>query len=113
MGDAIAELNKRGDSFDIITATGLLHHLSDEQCKSMFLDLRRLLKPDGRICTIDNVWLPAQRGAVRMMNLLDSGKNIRTPDGYRHLFDGLNLQIESRIYNNLLRIPYDHFCMRH
>jgi hypothetical protein len=57
------------------------------------------------------VWLPNQRAAVKLINKLDSGVNIRTPEGYLGLFAGLGFDIQTRIFNNLLRIPYDHFVM--
>ncbi len=61
--------------------------------------------------TIDNVWLPNQRAAVKFINKLDSGINIRTPEGHVRLLGGLGLEIQTRLFNELLRIPYDHFVM--
>ena len=73
--------------------------------------MKRLLKENGRIVTIDNVWLPKQRVAVKLINKLDSGINIRTPEGYLGLLSGLGFDIQTRVFHDLLRIPYDHFIM--
>jgi hypothetical protein len=61
--------------------------------------------------TIDNVWLPGQHFLATFANRLDSGLNVRTPEQYTSLVSHLPLHVEQRIYRDLLRIPYDHFCM--
>ena len=66
---------------------------------------------NGRIVTLDNVWLPKQRLFVKVLNSLDSGLNIRTPERYRDLFNGLSFDVEDRILHDMLLIPYDHFIM--
>ena len=78
---------------------------------SLFISLKRLLKANGRIVTIDNVWLPNQRAIVKVINKLDSGTNIRTPAGYIRLLASLGFDVQTRVFSDLLRIPYDHFVM--
>lgn len=111
VGNAADDLKQEEGSFDLINASGLLHHLADNEAISLFTSLKRLVKANGSIITIDNVWLPNQRAMVKLINKLDSGINIRTPGGYLRLLDGLGLNIQTRIFNDLLRIPYDHFTM--
>ena len=111
VGSAADDLKQEEKSFDLINVSALLHHLADSEAISLFAALTRLLKPQGRIVTIDNVWLPKQRAAVRLINHLDSGVNIRTPEGYLGLLSGMGLDIDTRILNDMLRIPYDHFIM--
>lgn len=111
VGNAAEDLKQEEKSFDLINVSALLHHLGDTEAVSLFASLKRLLKDDGRIVTIDNVWLPDQRAAVKLINTLDSGTNIRTPEGYVELLSGSGFAIETRIFNDLLRIPYDHFTM--
>jgi SAM-dependent methyltransferase len=111
VGDAATELGQESGTFDLISVSALLHHLSDDQAANLFRSLRPLLKPDGRIVTIDNVWLPQQRGSVKLINRMDSGLNIRTPEHYARLLDGLSFELQTLTLNNLLRIPYDHFIM--
>lgn len=111
VGNASDDLRQEEGSFDLINASGLLHHLADNEAISLFTSLKRLMKANGSIVTIDNVWLPNQRSMVKLINKLDSGINIRTPGGYLRLLNGLGLDIQTRIFNDLLRIPYDHFTM--
>lgn len=106
-----SNLRQDKKQFDLINVSALLHHLADSDAASLFNALKELLKPGGRIVTIDNVWLPKQRFAVKLVNKMDSGINIRTPEGYLKLLNGLGFEIQARIFNDLLRIPYDHFVM--
>jgi len=111
VGNAADDLKQEEKSFDLINVSALLHHLADDEAISLFASLKGLLKPNGRIVTLDNVWLPRQRLAVRLINHLDSGTNVRTPEGYLGLLNGMGLDIDTLIWNDLLRIPYDHFIM--
>lgn len=111
VGNAAEDLKQEEKAFDLINVSALLHHLSDDEATSLFRSLKRLLKKDGKIVTFDNVWLPGQRMAVKLINKLDSGINIRTPEGYLGLLSGLGFEIQTRIFDDLLRIPYDHFVM--
>jgi SAM-dependent methyltransferase len=111
VGNAADDLKQEEGSFDLINVSALLHHLADNEAISLFTSLKRLMKANGSIVTLDNVWLPNQRAVVKLINKLDSGINIRTPEGYLGLLDGLGLDIQTRVFNDLLRIPYDHFTM--
>jgi SAM-dependent methyltransferase len=111
VGNAADDLKQEEETFDLINVSALLHHLSNHEAISLFGSLKRLLKKDGKIVTFDNVWLPRQRIAVKLINKLDSGINIRTPEGYLGLLSGLGFNIQTRIFDDLLRIPYDHFVM--
>lgn len=110
-GDVTKGLPGKVGSFNLVIVSGLLHHLGDDEARKLFSSLQELLKPDGRIVTIDPVWLDRQNPIARLFNHLDSGLNIRTPWQYEALVAHLPLQLESRLFRDLLRIPYDHFCM--
>ena len=111
VGDVAKGMPDGSDEFDLIIVSALLHHLDDAHARALFSSLADLLRPGGRIVTIDNVWLPEQHFIAKLVNRLDSGLNVRTPEQYTNLVAGLPLRVESRIYRDLLRIPYDHFCM--
>lgn len=111
VGDVAAGLPADVADFDLIIVSALLHHLDDAQARALFSRLADLLRPSGRIVTIDNVWLPKQHLVARLVNYMDSGLNVRTPEQYRSLVAHVPLRIEQRIYRDLLRIPYDHFCL--
>lgn len=111
VGNAVDDLGQEEKTFDLINVSALLHHLGDDEAVSLFSSLKRLLKANGRIVTIDNVRLLRQRAAVKFFNAIDSGTNIRTPEGYLELLRGLDFDIQTHIFHDLLRIPYDHFIM--
>lgn len=111
VGNAALDLKQQEKTFDLINVSALLHHLDDDEAVSLFKSLKRLLKENGKIVTFDNVWLPRQRIVAKLINKLDSGINIRTPEGYLRLLNGLQFNIQTRIFDDLLRIPYDHFIM--
>jgi SAM-dependent methyltransferase len=111
VGNVATDLKGDEGTFDLINAAGILHHLSDQEANSLFVSLARLLRPDGRIVTLDNVWLPSQRAFVKFLNRRDAGLNIRTPEGYVGLLGGTGLDAETRIFHDLLRVPYDHIVM--
>lgn len=111
VGDAARDLNQQKDTFDLINVSALLHHLSDDEARSLFRTITPMVRPRGRIVTLDPVWLPEQRAAVKLLYRLDSGMNIRTPEGYTRLLDGLSLDFQTTTLTNLLRVPYDHFVM--
>jgi SAM-dependent methyltransferase len=111
VGSAADDLRQQEKAFDLINVSALLHHLDDSEAIRLFASLKPLLKPDGRIVTFDNVWLPNQRAVVKLINGLDSGINIRTPAGYLKLLEGQGFDIQTRTFHDLLRIPYDHFIM--
>ena len=110
IGNASSDLKQEG-TFDLINVSALLHHLADNEAIALFSSLKRLLKTNGRIVTLDNVWLPNQRATVKFINSLDSGTNIRTPEQYLGLLQGQGFDIQTRVFHNLLNIPYDHFSM--
>ncbi len=98
-------------TFDLVVASALLHHLDDQQSRKLLADLCRLVKPGGRVVTLDNVWLERQNPIAVLLNKLDSGLNVRDAEGYLKLTERLNFSVKSRIFRDLMRIPYDHFCM--
>ncbi len=110
-GNAAGNLELEEDSFDLIIVSALLHHLNDDEARSLMSQLVRLVPHGGRIATLDQVWLPEQHVVARVLNRLDSGQNVRTPEGYQSLVDGLPVDVECKVFRNLIRLPYDYFCM--
>ena len=111
VGDVTNRLPDDMANFDLVIVSALLHHLDDEEARRLFAALSKLIAQHGRIVTIDNVWLPKQNVIAKLINSLDSGLNVRAPEQYVDLVADLPLQIVTRTYRDLLRIPYDHFCM--
>jgi SAM-dependent methyltransferase len=109
--DAGQSLPGEDGTYDVAYALALLHHLDDAAAVRLLTALVRLVKIGGRIVTLDNVYLPGQHPIARLLNKLDSGLNVRDPAGYEGLTAGLPVSIETRVYRDRLRVPYDHFRM--
>lgn len=98
------------EPFDIVIATGVLHHLGDEEAKSLF-DLAYLsLKKGGRFITKDPCFSPEQNRIARFLVNQDRGQNVRTPDGYRHIATSVFPKPIGKIRHRTW-VPYTHWIM--
>lgn len=96
------------DSFDLVFAFGLLHHLDDDEAETVFRLGHQALKPGGLLITVDPVYAEGQHPLARWMISKDRGQNIRDPQGYRALAGDLFAETECFVRHDLLYIPYSH-----
>jgi cyclopropane fatty-acyl-phospholipid synthase-like methyltransferase len=96
--------------FDRIVAIGLLHHL-DESCRTLLRCARSLLALDGRFVSLDPVIDPSQTPFARYLVKRDRGEFIRTAPGYHDLAASVFDDFEGVVRNDLLNIPYTHYCL--
>lgn len=97
--------------FDIILATGILHHLNDDEVEKLFNMAAFSLKENGRLITLDCCYIENQSKLAKFIISKDRGQNVRSPEGYRNFGLKHFNQIKSDIRHNLSRIPYTHFIM--
>jgi len=93
---------------DIAITSGLLHHLDDDEAKSLIANIHRRLNTGGRLITIDGCFHPGQSLAARMILKADRGQNVRTIDGYADLARSSFAQVSVNIRHDMNRIPYTH-----
>jgi len=97
--------------FDLILATGLLHHLDDHEVHSLFETLAIALNPGGRVITVDGTYVEGQNPLARFVISKDRGQSVRTPEGYTALakrqFNAIEGWVEPRTW-----IPYTYWIMR-
>ena len=93
---------------DFVLVRGFLHHLDDEHAEAILNLAAEVLKPGGRLVTIDPVKIEGQNPIARLLISLDRGPHIRFETGYRALIERAFLpeRLESR--TDLLRLPYAH-----
>lgn len=102
-----SEAEKLGSAcFDLILAGGLLHHLDDARCSELFFVAQKLLKPSGKLVTIDPAYTTQQHWVSRLLARLDSGRHVRTPEAYKNLSQVFFDDVTITIHNDLLRVPY-------
>lgn len=106
--EKLPELGK----FDIILATGVLHHLDDREAASLFKTAAHHLNPGGYLVTLDNAYVEGQARIARWLISMDRGSHVRTPVGYRDLACPYFTTLQSVIRHDLLRVPYTHFIMK-
>ncbi|ATX79584.1 Methyltransferase domain-containing protein [Mariprofundus aestuarium] len=99
------------EPFDLVLAFGLLHHLDDDEGKTLFALARKALKPGGLVITIDPVYVPEQSALAHWMISKDRGQNIRVPEGYRELASAQFTDITAIVRHDMLHIPYSHLIM--
>ncbi|MGH6737093.1 MAG: class I SAM-dependent methyltransferase [Methyloceanibacter sp.] len=100
-------------SFDIVSATGILHHLDDEEVLGTLKLAHESLKPDGRLITLDPaLGVEGQPRVARWLIEHDRGRNVRPPERYLGLARSVFGIVEAEIRHDRLNIPYTHFIMQ-
>jgi SAM-dependent methyltransferase len=93
-------------SVDIVLMLGLLHHLDDETASRLLSLVRRVMKPDGRLFTLDSFYEPEQPWLARYLFARDRGKFIREQEGYVSLANQIFGRVSVSVRNDLFYIPY-------
>ena len=104
-------LPEKMNYFDIALAGGLLHHLDDENSAKLLKTANNVLKPGGRLVTIDNIYIKNQSFFARYIISKDRGQNVRTLDQYIRIGETAFTKIEYKIIHDMLRVPYTHIVM--
>ncbi len=97
--------------FDIVLATGVLHHLNNGEAIQLFELARSALKVGGRLITLDGCYIKGQSWLARFILSKDRGKYVRTRDQYLGLARKSFTHIKVFIHHDLIRIPYTHIIM--
>ena len=92
--------------YDIVLATGILHHLDDAEASRLVDIAWGALRPAGWLITYDNVLLQHQHWFARWLIAHDRGKAVRTQDAYEAIARGRFARVESAILHDTLRVPY-------
>ncbi|MBK6608161.1 MAG: class I SAM-dependent methyltransferase [Leptospiraceae bacterium] len=99
---------KNKNYYDLVLASGLIHHLPDESCKKLFHTAREALKEAGRFVSFDNILVSNQSWIARKIILQDRGQFIRKEEDYKTLFKDTFPDTSFYIHHDILRIPYIH-----
>lgn len=105
---------KKITGYSDVLLFGLLHHLNDSNAKELIKNLSNNLKDDGKIVSIDPVYMESRNIYISVANFIaskDQGNFVRTEKEYIKLIDPSIFRTETKIYDNLLRIPFHHNVM--
>lgn len=98
-------------TFDIVMANGVLHHLEDSEAIHLIAIAAKALKPTGRFVCYENAFTNDQSFISRLIVAMDRGQNVRSPAGYAELLSSSFPSVTTNVYHNLLRIPYTHVIL--
>lgn len=93
---------------DIVLAIGILHHLDDDQARSLINVASSMLRPGGRFISMDGTLVPDQSAIAKGLILRDRGQNIREPHQYESLASGSFTEVKHIVRHDLLYVPYTH-----
>lgn len=92
---------------DIVLATGVLHHLTDEECHTLFSLAKSFMTPKGRFITFDGCFLEDGQHPFDVWMLKnDRGKFVRRQRDYVALASRVFPVVKPNLHSDLLRIPY-------
>jgi SAM-dependent methyltransferase len=110
--DRVNECNlPQSEYFDIVIALGILHHLDDQEAVQLFRMARRTLKPQGRLITLDGVWVAGQSRFAQFLLSRDRGRFVRRAEQYVALASTSFSTVNSTVRHDMLRIPYSHLIL--
>jgi len=101
-----------GAHFDLVFAIGVLHHIDDHVFREFAKQAFRILKPGARLMTFDPVLHKQQSNLSKWLVRHDRGRWVRTESDYLAIInESFTGTTDSKIYSNLLRIPFDHILI--
>ncbi len=102
---------QKEQSFDVVLALGIVHHLNDAEARQLFQIAYNALKPGGKLVTADGVWTDDQSAAARWLLARDRGEYIRREREYVSIASQVFEKIRPSVRHDLLRIPYSHLIL--
>jgi SAM-dependent methyltransferase len=91
--------------FDAVLLFGLIHHLADAEVQALLKTVTSVLKPSGRVVTLDPCFTPDQSAIARRVAAADRGRHVRAAPAYDALVAPYFRGISARIVHNICRIP--------
>jgi len=110
-GKIDSDLPVRYSYYDIVLALGVLHHLDDAEASRLFAAAKRILRPGGRLVTLDGFYSDGQSKLVHYFLSADRGKYIRTREAYLAIATRFFTRIQEHVRRDLSVMPYDHIIM--
>jgi SAM-dependent methyltransferase len=98
-------------TFQIVMAVGLLHHLDDMEASELFRIAFNVLKPAGRLISVDVATTPNQSAFERYILGRDRGQFVRAESQYMALARSCFKQVTPYLRKDLTRVPYTHLIM--
>lgn len=98
--------------FDLVMATGVVHHLDDAEAETLFKVAHAALKPGGRLVTCDGAFEKGQNPIAKLLLKLDRGEYIRGADAYNTIARRAFADVSVSVHHDLNAYPYTHCVMK-
>ncbi|HWA11134.1 MAG TPA: class I SAM-dependent methyltransferase [Chthoniobacteraceae bacterium] len=95
-----------GERFDLIYLGGFLHHLNDEQCRSLLSLIPSFLSDRGRLVVMDPIYSHGQGWLAARLTSMDRGKYVRREDDYLLLLQRSFVHVKPHIFHDLIHYPH-------
>jgi SAM-dependent methyltransferase len=106
VGDVTRLDPRRFTNVDLIVAFGLVHHLSDADADALLANAARMLKPTGRLITLDGCRRGCESAVVRWILDHDRGRYVRAESSYLAML-GRHFHVEDTLRDaSPMNIPY-------
>ena len=96
--------------YDVVIASGVLHHLDDGQVRELARLAQLAVRGGGRFVSIDPVLMPGQHPLARLLIQRDRGQHVRAPQQYLDLVQPA-FSTASGIVRHRRWVPYTHWMM--
>ncbi len=96
---------KKHKPFDAVLLLGLLHHLSDVEALGLLDVLFDVLKPNGRIVSLDPCFTNDQSTISRFIGKNDRGNFVRYKEQYINLIGNRFGKVDAQVHHNVGRLP--------
>jgi SAM-dependent methyltransferase len=97
---------------DAVMLLGLLHHLSDDDCRELLRLSARALSPGGRVVAVDTCFEPRQGRISRWMSRNDRGEFVREPEAFVALAREAFGEVDGEVVDDATRLPSSFWMMR-
>ena len=91
---------------DVVLLMGLVHHLDDDAAVKLLTIIRQVMKPEGRLVTLDGGYRTGQPAIARMFLDNDRGEHIRDEQGYVKIAGEVFGRVTPVVREDLFLIPY-------
>jgi ubiquinone/menaquinone biosynthesis C-methylase UbiE len=108
---SVASIAVESASFDVAIACGVLHHLNDDAAHGLLELAKRVLRPGGRLVTLDGCFALDQHPIARALLRADRGQYVRWQDEHVALAKRVFARVEVVRREDLLRVPYTHVVL--
>jgi 2-polyprenyl-3-methyl-5-hydroxy-6-metoxy-1,4-benzoquinol methylase len=95
-------------AFDVVLVMGVLHHLDDAACASLFDLAASAVVVGGRAVLVEPAYAERQNAVARWLIGRDRGEHVRTAGAYEALARRRFGSVTLSTRENLLRVPYTH-----